>query len=69
MYTIVAAFGGSESYWSSYAQTYIVVQETSPATPPPEKIVFPPTETYVIGVGIAIIIAIAIVGILMLRKK
>jgi outer membrane protein assembly factor BamB len=68
-YTIIATFAGSESYWRSYAETAIGVDEAPPATPPPEKIVFPPTETYVIGVGVAIIIAIAIVGILILRKK
>jgi hypothetical protein len=68
-YTIIATFQGSESYYPSYAETYAVAVEAPPATPPPEKIVFPPTEMYVIGVGVAIIIAIAIVGILILRKR
>jgi hypothetical protein len=45
------------------------VTEAPPATPPPEKIVFPPTEMYVIGTGIAIIIAVAIVGVLLLRRR
>jgi len=68
-YTIIATFAGSESYWSSYAETYTAVSEAPAATPAPEKLVLPPTETYIIGATIAIIIAIAIVGILILRKR
>jgi hypothetical protein len=68
-YTVIATFAGSKSYWSSYAETAIGVSEAPLPTAPPEKIVFPPTETYVIGIGVAIIIAIAIVGILLYRKK
>jgi hypothetical protein len=68
-YTIIASFVGSQSYGGSFAETAIGVGEAPPPTAPPEKIVFPPTETYIIGATIAIIIAIAIVGILILRKK
>jgi hypothetical protein len=68
-YTVIATFAGSKSYWSSYAETAIGVSEAPLPTAEPEKIVFPPTEMYVIGVGVAIIIAIAIVGILLYRKK
>jgi outer membrane protein assembly factor BamB len=68
-YTIVATFAGSESYYASYAETAMYVQEAPPATPPPE---YPqpidPTWT-IIGVGIVLLIAIVIVGILLLRKK
>jgi len=68
-YTIIVTFAGSKSYYSSYAETAIGVSPAPAATPPPEKLVLPPTEMYVIGTGVAIIIAIAIVGILMLRKQ
>jgi outer membrane protein assembly factor BamB len=67
-YTVIATFAGSESYWPSYAETAMYVGETPPATPPPEKIVFPPTETYIIGATIAIIIAIAIAVVLLYRR-
>jgi hypothetical protein len=68
-YTIIATFSGSESYYGSYAETAIGVSEAPPSTAPPE---YPqpidPTLT-IVGVGIAMILAIAIVGILILRKK
>jgi outer membrane protein assembly factor BamB len=69
-YTIIATFAGSESYGSSYAETYTVVSE-APATPtpPPAAAPLPPFDLYIIGTGIAIIIAVAIVGILLLRKR
>jgi outer membrane protein assembly factor BamB len=68
-YTIIATFAGSKSYGSSYAETAIDVQEAPPPTAAPEKLAFPATENYVIGVGVAIIIAIAIVGLLLFKKK
>jgi outer membrane protein assembly factor BamB len=68
-YTVIATFAGSESYWASYAETAIGVDEAPPATPPPA---YPqpidPTWT-IVAIGIAIIIAVAIVGVLMLRKR
>jgi hypothetical protein len=69
-YTIIATFAGSESYYSSYAETYAVVSEAPPATPTPTPAApLPPIETYFIVATVAIIIAIAIVGILLLRKR
>jgi hypothetical protein len=69
-YQIIATFAGSKSYGASYAQTYLSVGEAPPATAPPPEYPQPidPTMT-IIAVGIAIIIAVAIVGILILRKK
>jgi len=68
-YTIIATFAGSKSYYASYAETAIGVSEAPPATPPPQyPIPIDPTWT-IVGIGIAIIIAVAIVGILMLRKR
>jgi outer membrane protein assembly factor BamB len=68
-YTIIATFEGSESYYASYAQTAMVVTEAPAATPTPTPLTLPPYESYTIGAAIAIIIAIAIIGILILRKK
>jgi outer membrane protein assembly factor BamB len=69
-YTIIATFAGSESYYASYAETYAVVTE-APAEPvaPEPAAPLPPYETYTIGTGIAIIAAVAIVGLMLLRKK
>jgi outer membrane protein assembly factor BamB len=68
-YTLIATFMGSESYYASYAETAFGVTEAPPATPTPTPLVLPPYETYTIGAAVAVIIAIAIVGILILRKK
>jgi hypothetical protein len=69
-YTIIATFAGSGSYGPSYAETAIGVQEAPPPTPPPPpEAPMPPYELYIIGTGIAIIIAVAIVGTLLLRKQ
>jgi hypothetical protein len=69
LYTVTATFGGSESYWPSNAQTAFVVTAPEPTASPYPEIALPPTEMYFIGSTIAIIIAIAIVGLLILRKK
>jgi outer membrane protein assembly factor BamB len=71
-YTVYANFAGSESYWPSHALTSFAV-DPAQATPTPQaQISLPPTEMYVIGTGIVIILAIAVVGaiiVLMLRKR
>jgi hypothetical protein len=67
-YTVIATFAGSESYWPSYAETAMVVQEAPPPTPAPEKLVLPPTETYILYATIAIIIAIALAAIWIKKK-
>ena len=69
-YTVIAQFPGSKAYYPSYAETSIGVTEapadttTEPASPPASM-----TDTYVAGFGIAIIVAIVIVGVLLLRKR
>jgi hypothetical protein len=68
MYTVIATFEGSESYYSSYATTYLYVTEAPLPAATPEPLTLPPTESYVVGTGIAIIIAVAIVGFLLLRR-
>jgi len=71
-YTIIATFSGSESYYSSSAETAINVEEapaaTAPPTPPPVSM----ADLYFLPATIGIIIAIAVVGavlVLMLRKR
>jgi outer membrane protein assembly factor BamB len=69
-YTIIATFEGSESYWPSYAETAINVEDAPAATPAPTPTPAPMTDTYVMGFGIGIIIAIVIgFALLLLRKR
>jgi outer membrane protein assembly factor BamB len=66
-YNLMAEWDGDESYGSSFARTSIGVVDAPQSTPEP-----PPTsqtDTIVLGTGIAIIAAIAIVAFLILRKK
>jgi hypothetical protein len=69
-YTIIATFAGSKSYWSSYAETAIGVSEAPPAPAAPEPApAQPPLDMYLLYATIAIIIAVAIATLLLLRKK
>ncbi len=73
-YQIIATFAGSNSYGGSMAQTYMSVSEAAPTT---EPTAMPQADTLTtsvlmmyLAVGvIAIIISIAIVGFLILRKR
>jgi hypothetical protein len=69
-YTVIATFAGSEAYFASYAEAaFVVDQAPDPTPPPPDPTPLPPTETYIAGSTIAIIAAVAVVAILLLRKK
>jgi hypothetical protein len=71
-YTVTASFLGSPSYGSSWAETAVgVVEAPAAATPVPtaSPIVMPPFELYTVGTGIAVILAVALVGLLLLRKR
>jgi hypothetical protein len=74
IYQIIAKFAGSNSYGPSSASTYLTVGEESP-TPVPtyEPLNLANIEStimlYVAVAAVAIIIAIAIVGFLILRKR
>ena len=68
-YTVTATFVGTQSYGSSYAETAIGVVEAPASTPTATPITMPPYELYTVGTGIAIIIAVAAVGLLILRKR
>ncbi len=69
-YKVTATFPGSESYYASYDTAYFTAGEiTVPTTTPVEQTTSTPMELYFAASTIAIIIAIAIVGLLLLRKK
>jgi hypothetical protein len=69
-YVITASFAGSKSYGTSWAETHAtVVSAPEVVTPTQTTVTFPPYEMYIIGVGIAVILAVAIVGVLTLRKR
>ena len=74
-YKISASFAGSNSYGASWAETYATVaapHATSTPTPPASAVNADSATdvmTYIAAAAIAIIIAVAIVGILILRKK
>ena len=69
-YTITATFMGDDSYGSSYAETAVAVTEAAQSSPTATQtpIAMPPFEAYIAGSTIAIIVAVAIVG-LMLKKR
>ena len=68
-YEVRASFEGSESYWGSYANTYIGVIEAPQPTPEPTSTPGPQTETFITGSTIAILAGIAVAIFLILRKK
>ena len=71
-YIVTASFIGSESYWPSHAVTSFVVESPTETATPQPLITLPPTEMYIVGIGVAMIIAIAIVGVVLLmaiRKR
>jgi hypothetical protein len=68
-YTVIASFGGSESYWPSNSQTAFAVDEAAPTTTTQPEVALPPTEMYFAISTALIILAIAVVGFLMLRKQ
>ena len=72
-YTVYACFAGSKSYYSSQAETAFGVD---PAPPPADSgtdvtnpVVLPPFELYIAGATAAIIIAVAVVGFVLYRKR
>jgi len=69
-YTIYATFDGSNSYWGSYATTALGVSAAPASTATPEPAQAPIDYTLpIVGSAIAMILAVAIVGLLILRKQ
>jgi outer membrane protein assembly factor BamB len=73
MYTITAAFAGSDSYYGSYGVTSISVGEAPAATPAPTPTPASVADMYFlpvsIGMIIAIVIVLALLVLLLLRKR
>ena len=67
VYRIIATFAGDDSYGSSWAETRVSVVP-APETPPEQTQAIDNTMT-IVATGIAIIIAIAIATIVLLRKR
>jgi hypothetical protein len=69
LYKIIASFEGSGAYYGSFAETFITVEEAPAATPAPTPTPAPMTDTYVLGIGSAILIAVIIGFVLLLLRK
>ncbi len=69
-YEIIATFAGDQSYGSSGASTGIVIGQAPESTPTPttSTITMPPFELYTVGAAVAVIIAVAIATLLILKK-
>jgi hypothetical protein len=68
-YTIIATFAGSESYYTSYAETALGVTAAPEATPGPTPPPGSMTDTYVIGFGSAMLISIIVIGVVLIFVK
>ncbi len=71
-YTVISTFAGSQSYWPSHAETAFAVDESAPTATAQPQVTQSPTDMYILGATIAIIIAIAIVGaviIIVVKKR
>ena len=64
-YTIVAIFAGSESYYSSSAETALNIENPPAATPQPTQASTSAADQYILPGIVAIIVAIAIVGVIL----
>jgi len=68
-YTVVATFAGSKSYGNSFAETAIGITEPpAPTTAPQSPVAVDPTWT-IVAMGLIVLIAVVIIGLLILRKK
>jgi hypothetical protein len=72
-YTVVASFEGSKSYYSSFAETALYVEQapaaTAPPTPTPESVADMYFVPAVSGIIVAIIIVGALLALLLLRRR
>ncbi|MGD6806145.1 MAG: PQQ-binding-like beta-propeller repeat protein [Candidatus Bathyarchaeia archaeon] len=69
-YLLIANFAGTNSYYPTSAESSFVVSAAAPTPIIEQQVVnMPPIELYVIAMGMAIIIAVAIATLLILRKK
>ena len=68
-YTITATFEGDDSYGSSSAATAVAVGPKPESVEIPAQVMPPDYTMTIIGTGIAVIAAVAVAAVLILRKK
>jgi hypothetical protein len=71
-FTVIANFAGSESYYPSNAEAHFNAAAPAATASPYPTVSLESTQTYVLGIGIAMIIAIAVVGVILflaIRKR
>ena len=68
-FKVIAAFAGDDSYGSSGAQTAVTVGPAEQQIVLPEQVTPPDYTMTILGGVIAVIISVAIVGIILYRKK
>ena len=69
-YTVTATFMGDDSYASSFATTYASVSQAPETTQTTEaQVIVPDYTVSIISMGIAMIIAVAIATLLIIRKR
>lgn len=68
-FKVFATFDGTKGYWPSSSTTAFNIANASPTPSAYPITVIPQTEMYFIGSAIAIIAAIAIATLLILKKK
>jgi len=69
VYKITATFPGDDSYGTSWAETGLLVGPATAEITIPKQTVPPDYTWTIIGTGIAVIIAVAIAAVLILKKK
>jgi hypothetical protein len=73
MFTVYASFPGSNAYYGSYAKTSFAVDQAPAASPTPTPTPVSMAEQYFlpmsIGMIIAIIVVIALLAVMLLRKR
>ena len=68
-YTVIASFAGSNSYWPAHAESSFAVSESAPTASPIPQVAVPSNDMYFIASTIAIIIAIALATVIIVKKK
>jgi hypothetical protein len=68
-YQIIASFDGDDSYGSSTASTSIIVGAPAPTTSNQQQEVTVPDYTMtIVGMGIAVMVVVAVIGVLLYKK-
>ena len=68
-YSITANFAGDDSYGSSWAETGVSVGPAAAQITIPEQVTPPDYTMTIVGMGLVLLFAVALVGVLLYRKK